>query len=463
MSLEGIKSYRKRAQQDRKRAASGRHKARCSGSHVGERRTKIVHMQHLFRFAQNHLSNESGLLLARVGAQCFEQRSLTVAEAQLDEVLANKGGVGVHGVGVVVVGGNAGRTSGGWISAFDAAVAGLGEIVARAIDASAPCQPARQQDEHGPTGDEEQEVIGVHGSVPRDVLVDQVQADQQHSGCEEDGEAKTFVEVHLSLLVVVTTLREPEIEAVANHADRDGAEDEDEEGHGRSVLEKKGAKRPEEAAYCEEAHEAQGEEGGGGHLDRLDSVGQAASLAIQRRATLVIARTARWLDGQRLCVVVVVVVPSRRAAVHAGLCRDARKLPLQNCMAHLATGRTVLCVVLTGARQAHGELECLGTNGVLPAAETGDGPHGSDLGLLLAALNALVQRLQLVADLERRLLRQAAGQIANGRLVDPHESRDLILRHASSAEVLKEFGPVHGKPLWAAPYGLSHSFFLSQC
>jgi hypothetical protein len=48
-------------------------------------------------------------------------------------------------------------------------------------------------------------------------------------------------------------------------------------------------------------------------------------------------------------------------------------------------------------------------------------------------------------------------------LVYPHENRDLRLRHRSGAEVLNEFGPVHGKTLWVFPYGLPHSFFLSRC
>lgn len=92
----------------------------------------------------------------------------------------------------------------------------------------------------------------------------------------------------------------------------------------------------------------------------------------------------------------------------------------------------------------------------------GDGGH-LGLGLLLAALDALVQRPQLVGGLIRGLGRVSACEIADRGLIDAHEYGDLRLRHRGGAKVLDEFGPVHGKTLWVAPYGLSHSFFLLRC
>lgn len=87
----------------------------------------------------------------------------------------------------------------------------------------------------------------------------------------------------------------------------------------------------------------------------------------------------------------------------------------------------------------------------------------SGLCLLLAALNALMKRAQLVGGLIGGLGRAPAGQITDRGLIHPHEYRYLRLSHGGGAEVLNEFGPVHGKTLWVVPYGLSHSFFLSQC
>lgn len=90
-------------------------------------------MQHLFRLPQDQVSNEDGLLLARVGAEGIDKRSLSVAQAELDEVLTDQSGVGVHGVGLEVVGeGSLRRASengvvsrGKWIHVFDAASVAL--------------------------------------------------------------------------------------------------------------------------------------------------------------------------------------------------------------------------------------------------------------------------------------------------------------------------------------------------
>jgi len=233
VSLEGIKSYRKRAQEDRRRTDSGRHKARGGGSHVGERRTKIVHMQHLFSLSQNHLSDESGLLFTRVGTQGLEQRGLAVAQAQLDEVLADKGRIGIHGVGVVVVSGNAGRKSGGWVSAFEAASVALFDLLVSSSNPGAASQIARQQDEHAPEGDEEKEEVVVHGSIPHDVGVDQQHADDQHEASGNGGGGGKFNEGHGSLLVVAPAeIDQPNNEQNnANHVQKD-AKGEREVAHG---------------------------------------------------------------------------------------------------------------------------------------------------------------------------------------------------------------------------------------
>lgn len=135
---------------------------------------------------------------------------------------------------------------------YDLALFGLADLLVSAGNPGAPRQIARQQDEHAPEGYEEKELIGVHGglldanaklaqrlgndeqknrpvpassngggeagaqdeeskvahgSIPRDVAVDQVQADQQDSGRAKDDEAKKFVEVHESLLVVVRRIK----------------------------------------------------------------------------------------------------------------------------------------------------------------------------------------------------------------------------------------------------------------
>lgn len=177
----------------------------------------------------NHqLTQESRFLLPVELGGSLRHSVFHFVERKVDALDAEVGRVCVHGVGVVVVGGNAGRTSGGWVSAFDAAVIGLGEIVARAIDASAPCQPARQQDEHGPEGDEEQEEVVVHGLL--------LATREQNEAVDEQRDADDI--------------------------EKD-AKGEWERVHG-SVL-KQGAKRPEEAAYCEEAHDAQEVEEEVGH------------------------------------------------------------------------------------------------------------------------------------------------------------------------------------------------------
>lgn len=86
-------------------------------------------MQHLFRLAQNHLPNERRLLLPGVGTQSLEKRSLSVAEAQLDEVLADKRRVGIHGgLSDVEDGGR-----GGWVHVFDALSIELVAIAAKLI------------------------------------------------------------------------------------------------------------------------------------------------------------------------------------------------------------------------------------------------------------------------------------------------------------------------------------------
>jgi hypothetical protein len=63
-------------------------------------------MQHLHRMTQNKLTNESGLLFAGIGAHGINQGGFTVAQAELYNVLADKGGVAIHGVSFVLAGGD---------------------------------------------------------------------------------------------------------------------------------------------------------------------------------------------------------------------------------------------------------------------------------------------------------------------------------------------------------------------
>ena len=174
-------------------------------------------------------------------------------------------------------------------SCFDLASVALFDLLVSARERRAACDVAEDQDHDV----DAEEGVGHGCSIPRDVAVDQVQADQQHSGCEEDGDANEFVEGHGLPLAA----REHVNDAVCSHTEADKAQDEDEEGHGGSVLEKKGAKSPEEAAYCEEAHEAQGEEGGGGHssldLVRLEQLGRHAALLPHERGNDAITDSVR--------------------------------------------------------------------------------------------------------------------------------------------------------------------------
>jgi len=144
-----------------------------------------------------------------------------------------------------------------WVHVFDAASVALFDLLVIASNRGATCHVAEDQ-EQDVEGEEE---VG-HGSIAHEVVVDHAQAGDQHDGGANDGDGDEFIEGHGSLLVV--RLREQEKDAVSGQAAADKAQDEDEKVHGGSVL-KQGAKRPEEAAYCEEAHEAQGGEGGGGH------------------------------------------------------------------------------------------------------------------------------------------------------------------------------------------------------
>lgn len=128
-----------------------------------KRETRILDMQHLFRLPQNQLTQERGFLLSRVSAERVDKRSLAIAQGELYEVLANKGGVRVHGWGFELVGGNAGRESGGWVRVFDAAVIGLAYVLAaedrRGGDA------LQEEAEQRPDGEEGPEEIGVHWSL----------------------------------------------------------------------------------------------------------------------------------------------------------------------------------------------------------------------------------------------------------------------------------------------------------
>jgi hypothetical protein len=135
---------------------------------------------------------------------------------------------------VVVVSGNAGRKSGGWVSAFEAASVALFDLLVSSSNPGAASQIARQQDEHAPEGDEGKEEVVVHGSIPHDVGVDQQHADDQHEASGNGGGGGKFNEGHGGSLLVVR-LREQEKDAVSGQAEADEAQDEDEEGHGGSV------------------------------------------------------------------------------------------------------------------------------------------------------------------------------------------------------------------------------------
>jgi hypothetical protein len=82
-------------------------------------------MQNLFRLPKNHVPDQRRLLLARVVAQGIKQRRLSVAETQLDEVLADKGRIGVHDFSVEMF------KVGGWISVFEAASVELFALLAK--------------------------------------------------------------------------------------------------------------------------------------------------------------------------------------------------------------------------------------------------------------------------------------------------------------------------------------------
>jgi hypothetical protein len=139
---------------------------------------------------------------------------------------------------------------------FDLASVALFDLLVIASNRGATCHVAKHQ-EQDVEGEEE---VGHGRSITRDVAVDEEQADQQQDEREKDDEAHKVVEGHGSLLGTC----EHANKAVYSQAASDEAQNEDEEGHGGSVL-KQGAKSPEEAGQSEKAHEAQYGEGGGGH------------------------------------------------------------------------------------------------------------------------------------------------------------------------------------------------------
>jgi hypothetical protein len=117
---------------------------------------------HTRQTLDHQLPQEGGLLLAVELGGGLRHPVFDFVERKVDALDAEVGRVCVHGVEGVGVGGNAGRTSGGWVCAFDAAVAGLADLLVSPVDRSAASQVAKQQD-HEPDGEEGVE----HGSALR--------------------------------------------------------------------------------------------------------------------------------------------------------------------------------------------------------------------------------------------------------------------------------------------------------
>ena len=97
-------------------------------------------MQNLFSLPQDQVPQERGFLLSRIGAERIDKRSLSVAQAELHEMLADEGWVGVHGLVVDQVGENSLRDARegsdvsltgsvvGWVHVWDAALLGFAHL-----------------------------------------------------------------------------------------------------------------------------------------------------------------------------------------------------------------------------------------------------------------------------------------------------------------------------------------------
>jgi hypothetical protein len=70
-----------------------------------------------------------------------------LGDADVQALVTDMRGVAVHGVSARLVGGNAGRTSGGWVCVFDAAVAGLVDLLVRPEESGTAGHVAQQQDQ----------------------------------------------------------------------------------------------------------------------------------------------------------------------------------------------------------------------------------------------------------------------------------------------------------------------------
>lgn len=205
----------------------------------------------------------------------------------------------------------------------------------------------------------------------------------------------------------------------ADHGHQTGNGEPEEVLVGRRVAEEE---RPSNHARKEEseAKSANEESQGNEVLHGVLLGGDAAVFAVQRRAALVIARTADWLDIERPRVVAMVVLSGRRTAVSASLRSRSGQLAFGDGATNLGAGGLVLCGVNGSARKAHLEVR-LRALGRLTATDAPDFDHGL-CNLEFQTKHALVTALFCSEG--------AIGQPLNLEL--PHVWRVLLpLRHSS--------------------------------